>query len=193
MLKIRTILFLVLAVTVGGVYAAWSYPVATTNYATEFEVAIEVEDAVSTGIIASTQVHTYDSRVIISKSEANNFPTISLYGELDLEINLVEGANVEDKTFYLYGSLENVSNVKNKNGDEVICVDSYEIRLSEFSFSGENYTYVTFNLNSLDTGDNIYVNYNVIDPLDTYEQYQEFVDLFDEDAALSIKLYIREE
>lgn len=86
MKKLSVLLALMLCVTIGGVYATWTYSETNDIYDAEYEAKVTLEDAVSTGSAGTYKV---ESNLVLTVDQANT----------DHEAKLVFSANNGEEIF----------------------------------------------------------------------------------------------
>ncbi len=186
MLKLKAILFIALAATVGGVYAAWSYPTYVGTYTSDVTVPIEIETPTLEEInLFDVTISGLSVKVGTSNGSDSNIPEVSLQGYVSVSGELPEGLDYEqyeDFTMYIeITGLRGVSQYQTEEGP----VDIFNYPTQKFSFGsvgfyengGECYQYCDF-FDIFDEELAISINSNIV--LDTYEKYQAFVDCFED-------------
>ncbi len=191
MLKLKTILFIALAVTIGGVYAAWSYPTYVGTYTSDVTVPIEIEAATETDMVEDFSVYLQGTSITLRAGENDN-PTLSFAVMFAYSISFVEGAEYDpsEKLLSVYGKIKEINGVSQYLLDgvnvNIFNIDYSEMKIADLSSKQESY-YDRF-YPSADNFFNLTINSNII--LDTYEKYQTFIDCF-EDAEIVLEFILK--
>lgn len=188
MLKLKMLLFLVLAVTVGGVYASWSFPTQVNTLNDSAQMSMEIYTEPDSGMIESFTATAQSTRVFLCQGSDNRVSMDASGGPFYLSAQLKEDAvydaSVNSIAVYATITSINIANYTYKNTtlftwnrSELLVGD---VVFTDGSWSGEFYA------------SDVISNINCTAIVETYDDFQEFQACIGSGANVEVQFTIRE-